>query len=200
MACRDPDNYVLHDLIYGWGNKPWSALPEYLAACIDQSLSTRGPIMECGSGLSTILVGAVAKRRGCSHWALEHSPEWATKVQRYLDRFEIDSVVLCSTPLKDYGEYCWYDAPLKSMPSDFSLVVCDGPPGSTKGGRYGLVPVMRERLKSCCVILLDDAHREHELAVARRWEGELGASSEIIGSIKPFIKITVMNDHESHPA
>lgn len=75
-----------------------------------------------------------------------------------------------SSPLKDYGDFCWYDAPLESMPDSFSLVICDGPPGATKGGRYGLVPFMRDRLRSGCVILLDDAEREEERTIAARWQ------------------------------
>ena len=50
---------------------------------------------------------------------------------------------------------------------------------------------MKERLKPGCVILLDDAGRKPELAIARRWEAELGTSFEIRGSIKPYIEMTV---------
>jgi hypothetical protein len=192
-VCTHPGNRVVIDLIYGWGNESWSAHDEYLAACIDWALNSRGAILECGSGLSTILVGAIAKKRGQKHWVLEHLPEWVTKVQRYLNRYKLDSVILCAKPLKDYGDFCWYDVPLESIPDRFSLVVCDGPPHSTKGERYGLVPIMKERLKPGCVILLNNADRDQELAIARRWQAELGASFEIIGSIKPYIKMTVMD-------
>ena len=191
--CAHPANPVILDLIYGWGNEGWSALDEYLAVCINHALTSRGPTLECGSGLSTILLGAIAKKRGYTHWAIEHTPEWGTKVQNYLNKYKIDSVVLCIHPLKDYGDYCWYDAPLESMPDSFSLVVCDGPPGRTKGGRYGLVPIMKKRLKSGSVILLDDAAREQELTVARRWETELHVSIKYLGSVKPYIEITVMD-------
>ena len=193
-ACTHPENPIILDLIYGWGNTYWSGLGEYLTGCIGHALTSRGPILECGSGLSTLLVGAVAKQRGYTHWVLEHMPEWAMEVQRYLEKYYIDSVVLCSKPLKDYGDYCWYEPPLQSMPDSFSLVICDGPPGSsTKGGRYGLVPVMRERLKPGCIILLDDAAREQESAIARRWETELGASSKFLGAIKPYIEMVVID-------
>ena len=183
---------VALDLTYGWGNEPWSPSQEYLEACIEQALTSSGPILECGSGLSTVLVGAIAKRRGISQWALEHILERAGEVQRCLDRYKIDSVVLCVKALKAYDDFTWYDPPLESMPGSFALVVCDGPPGSTEGGRYGLAPIMGERLKPGCVILLDDAVREHELAIARRWEAELGASLETLGGSKPYIKMTVI--------
>jgi hypothetical protein len=192
-ACTQAGNPVLIDLIYGWGNEGWCAPPEYLAGCVGRALTSRGPVLECGSGLSTVLLGAIAKRQGQSHWVLEHKPEWATEVQSYLDRYNLESVVLCSRPLKDYGEFCWYDAPLESMPESFSLVVCDGPPGPTKGGRYGLAPIMGQRLNPGCIILLDDAGREGEIAVARCWEAELGASIGERGSITPYFEMTLIS-------
>lgn len=190
-ACTQPGSPVIVNLVFGWGNESWSAMHEYLAGCIEHALTSSGPILECGSGLSTILVGAVAKQRGLGYWALEHTTEWASKVQRYLDRYQISSATLCVRPLKDYGDFTWYDPPLESMPDSFSLVVCDGPPGDIKGGRYGLVPVMNQRLRPGCLILLDDAAREQERAIARRWAAELGASCESVGIHKPYIKMKV---------
>ncbi len=189
-ACTHPDNALLTALIYGWGNEAWSAREEYLAACIAHALIARGPILECGSGLSTLLIAAIAKRQGLSYWAFEHQPIWANKVRGYLNEYELNSVIH-SNPLKDYGDFCWYEAPLKLMPENFSLIVCDGPPKRTKGGRYGLVPVMKGRLKSGCRILLDDAYRCEELEIANRWAEELDASFVICGAAKPYILMTL---------
>ena len=196
-ACLAPGNPVVRALIYGWGNELWSAEEEYLRSCIQQALASRGPILECGSGLSTIMVGAVAKACGREHVALEHTPAWAEKVQRYLSRYRLDSLLLAPRPLKDFGDFSWYDAPLEAMPARFSLVVCDGPPGTTRGGRYGLVPVMRDRLEPGCIILLDDAGRQGERAIARRWAAELGASYRVCGSTKPFIEMRVLSERRA---
>ena len=190
-SCAQCGNTVVNDLIYGWGNEGWSASDEYLASCIEHALHTKGPILECGSGLSTILIGIIAKRRRITHWALEHSPEWAAKTQRYLRLYEIDSVFLCVKPLSDCGNFCWYDPPMESMPESFTLVICDGPPATTKGGRQGLVPVMGTRLATGSVILLDDAVRAHECVVARQWGRELGTYSEFYGHSTPYIKLIV---------
>jgi Methyltransferase domain len=189
-ACAYPGNPVLTDLIYGWGNEAWSARDEYLAGCINHALDSKGPILECGSGLSTILLGAVAKRKGKIHWVLEHKPEWAKKVQIYLDSYNLGCTII-TKPLKNYGEFSWYDISFEKIPTSFSLVACDGPPRRTKGGRYGLVPVMRERLMSGCVILLDDAGRKEERHIAKRWEAELSATFSIQGTTKPYIKMIV---------
>jgi hypothetical protein len=189
--CTHSECPIVHRLIYGWGNEGWSASAEYVAACIDHSLRSRGAILECGSGLTTILIAAIASKRGLSHWALEHAPEWVTRVQTALNKYKFESVFLCSAPLYDYGDYCWYDIPLDSMPRSFSLVICDGPPGNSKGGRYGLVPIMKKRLEPGCIILLDDAGREQELTILRRWEAELNASKVFCGYKSPYVELKV---------
>lgn len=194
-ACARPGSRVLNDLIYGWGNAIWSAGDEYLAASIQLALITPGPILECGSGLSTVLVGAVAQSRGLRHWVLEDHPDWVARVQQCLNDYHLHDVKICGNPLKDYGDFCWYDPPLEGMPAHFSLVICDGPPMiTTKGGRYGLAPVMQDRLSADCTILLDDASREHERALASRWAYELGVSVERRGSAKPFFEMKRMGN------
>jgi predicted O-methyltransferase YrrM len=188
---RESNDPVLLDLIYGWGNESWCARGEFLADCINQAVTSRGPILECGSGLSTILIGAIATKRKQKHFALEHLPHWTNRVQKYVDRYRLKSVTVCSTPLTDYGEFDWYDTRRDSMPDSFNLVICDGPPGGTRGGRYGLLPVMKDRLTPGCVILLDDALREEELAIARRWQQEIGATVEPLGVRKLYLRVTV---------
>jgi hypothetical protein len=70
------ENEVMSGPIFGWGNPSWGAGSEYLRCSVRHALASSGPIFECGSGLSTILIEAIAERRRVSHWALEHIPEW----------------------------------------------------------------------------------------------------------------------------
>lgn len=193
--CLQPGNTLIPDLIYGWGNESWSALDEYLTGCIRHAIANRGEALECGSGLTTLVLGAIAQKNGHNYWVLEHNPEWASKLRKYLKRYKLDSVILFHKPLKDFGEYSWYDAPLKQMPDHFDLVICDGPPGTTKGGRYGLFSVMGNRIKPGCIILLDDAHREDEIAIANQWHQENNAPFVIKGQIKPYIEMKVIGNH-----
>lgn len=181
---------LLRDLIYGWGFVSGSMKHEYASAVLEQAEREDGPILECGSGVSTILLGVVAQRRGKHVWSLEHSAFWAERVRATLAEYEIASVTVCERPLRDYGAFTWYEPPLSSMPSDFGLVVCDGPPACgashTPGGRYGLLPVMKDHLRPGCVILLDDAERPGEQQVLARWAAELNTGFRIEGVEKPF--------------
>jgi hypothetical protein len=186
-----PSSPLLGELISAWGNSGWIAQEGYLRACIAGALASVGPTLECGSGLSTLLLGAVAQQRGHQHWALEHMPEWGIRVARCAERHHLRAVNLHTAPLKTYAGFAWYDPPLSRWPRTFSLVVCDGPPADTLGGRYGLAPIMRERLAPGCVILLDDAEREAERAIARRWQAELDASQQFVDDARLFIRLVV---------
>lgn len=188
-AREAADPQLLHDLVRGWGNS-WSAQHEFLEYTLCEARATGGPILECGSGLSTLLIGAVAQARGLRVWSLEHEPRWAGRVRLYLDKYRIHAVTVCLSPIRSYGDFDWYELPAREpLPDDFSLVICDGPPGETRGGRHGLVPVMLDRLRNDCTILLDDAAREQERAVALRWGELLGAEPELLGMEKPFYRL-----------
>jgi hypothetical protein len=115
---------------------------------------------------------------------------WALQINSALRRYGIDPVVeLCL--LKGYGDYSWYDANSRGETDHkYSLVVCDGPPGSTKGGRFGLLPVMRNQLSAGVVILLDDGARLDEQTIAASWATELRGTWRVEGAVKPFIRIS----------
>ena len=194
---RDPTAAVargdrlIADLIYGWGNEGFSARDAYLAACLAEMLSCRGPVLECGSGLTTVLIGAIAQQSGVRVYTLEHSEEWGKVTRRYLHKYGVESARLFVSPLTDYGDFSWYAPPLADMPDNFSLVICDGPPRSTKGGRYGLLPIMLSRLSPNCLLLFDDVAGAGELAVLDRWKAEFGVDYKILGSRKPYARVVL---------
>lgn len=161
-----------------------SAHHEYLAAVAAAARETNGPILECGSGLTTLLLGDVARSTGSPVWTLEEDPRWARRVRASLRLLRLPGRVV-TAPLRDYGDFDWYDVDALELPT-VSLVVCDGPVGDTRGGRYGLVPVLGERLGSRCLVLLDDAGREGERAVLRRWSSERGLRYELRGRRKKY--------------
>lgn len=132
--------------------------------------------MECGSGLSTVLLATAAEMSGRSVHSLEHDAIWAARVHNALPKRLRARVDLAVVPLRSYGEFDWYSLDGIQMPPSIGLVVCDGPPGETRGGRYGLASALRDRLGSSSVILLDDTHRPAERSIITRWCSELNAS------------------------
>jgi hypothetical protein len=179
------------DAVYGWGNEKWSADEIYLAEVIRSAETTDGSILECGSGLTTLLMSAVAGRRGLQVHALEHDATWHARVQRAILELGGMTTTVHLATLHNYGEYDWYDAPLEQIPSDISLVVCDGPPGSTRGGRMGMLPRMRDRLAPHCTILLDDVSRPAERELALGWSRNSGTVPRMMESKHDFARVTL---------
>ena len=171
-----PSRETLARLLTGWDNDGMAADLDYVAEVAAMAAATEGPVLECGSGLTTVILGLLAGRRGVGIWSLEHHPEWHARVRAILQRHAIPGVNVCLAPLRDYGAFSWYELPASGLPEKFRLVICDGPPESTPGGRYGLVPILGERLTSGAQILLDDANRPSESEALRRWTAETGAS------------------------
>lgn len=169
-----PDRTLLIEIQAGWGNESFAARTDYLEEVVSRAASTSGPILECGSGLTSILLGIFAGRRGVQTWSLEHTPEWRSRLLATLESFGIPNVNVCLAPLRDYGGFSWYDPQEGVLPERFSMVVCDGPPGTTAGGRYGLLPVMGSKLSAETLILVDDADRKGEADVLQRWKVESG--------------------------
>lgn len=188
-AALTGDSPILRKLVYGWGNEAWSALDEYLAACIEEALECEGPILECGSGLSTLLLGVVAHQRGIRHRALEHTPDWAERVEGMLEAYGLGQTRVVRAPLVSSDGFDWYAVEPDDLPGGITLVICDGPPGTTRGARYGLLPVMQHRLAPACTILLDDVGRQAEQDVLARWTDEFRVQSSILGYWKPFARV-----------
>jgi hypothetical protein len=166
---KQPKTALLRRLARGWGNDYWSASPLLLTAMLNWLPKTDGPILECGSGLSTLVLAVAAAQSGRPVISLEHDQKWADRVRAALPAHLRRHVTLNLTPLRDFGEFDWYSVDPHILPAQIGLVLCDGPPGGTRGGRYGLVPVLAECLAARCVILLDDTQRPGEHAALERW-------------------------------
>jgi predicted O-methyltransferase YrrM len=174
-----PSPELLRKLRLGWDNRGWDAKLGYFQEIARRVVTTRGPILECGSGLSTLVMGHLAGQRQLEVWSLEHNPEWHARVSAAIKRHHVPGVQLCHAPLRDYTGFSWYNPPLAKMPARFSLVICDGPPDLEHGGRYGLLPILGDRLERNAVILFDDAREPGQPEVLKRWTAESGVTVEL---------------------
>jgi hypothetical protein len=170
---RPTDRLLLH-LNHAWNNQGFSGDVSYLHAVASAAMASTGPILECGSGLTSLVVALLVGSKGIEVLSLEHMPEWRDTVARVFRRFSLPQTAI-DAPLESYGEFDWYRLP-SELPRDISLVICDGPPGDTRGGRYGLLPVCRHLLAPNCVILLDDADRVQEKRLLDRWREDFSVS------------------------
>jgi predicted O-methyltransferase YrrM len=175
-AGEVPDASLVSRLVRGWENEAWSADVPLLAAMLDWLPKTSGTILECGSGLSTLVMGTVARVSGRRVFSLEHDPHWAARLERSVPQAMRDSIDLCVTPICNHGAFDWYSVAGVRLPNDIGFVLCDGPPGGTRGGRYGLGPILMSLLAPGCIVLLDDTRRFSEQQIMNEWCAQFGAA------------------------
>lgn len=176
------DSALLRELVVSWGNSAWSADTDLLQEALRAAARAQGKVLECGSGLSTLLLGVVLQQRGLELWSLEHDATWFERMRDAIARQRLSGVRLRHAPLSDYGAFHWYGFAPEEVSGTFSLVICDGPPGNTPGGRGGLLPVLRSCLAPDVRILVDDADRDSERDMAHRWAEALKAEVDFRGA------------------
>ncbi|MET0063538.1 MAG: hypothetical protein ABW176_14705 [Candidatus Thiodiazotropha endolucinida] len=177
-------------LALSWGNLGYAAGLSYLRHVGGYAVRSEGVILECGSGATTLLIGALTGKAECQFIVLEHNKTWYDYLRKILDHLEFSHVTLLHAPLVDYEGYRWYRIPHNLVTDQISLVICDGPPSSNPGGRYGLLPTMLEHLSEDCVILMDDTHRRAERNIIDAWTecrclkanriGRLGTHAKVV--------------------
>jgi len=187
---QHPSKELIQKLVYGWGNQGFSAQINYIDTCIKSAVSTEGLIFECGSGLSTILIGIIAKKQGRKMVSFEHIDFWANRIQKELDQNNLNNNQIFVRQLKDYGNYAWYNTDGLEF-DKIGLCICDAPPGDTKGGRRGFLYLFKDQLLPGAVVLVDDTIREDERNMITEWEQIKPMSVEFKGDFDPHAILTI---------
>jgi len=180
------DPKFISQLVYYWGNSSMASGTEYATRCIETGNIPNAIIYECGSGLSSLLAAGAGKANGTSVYTFEDHPEWALKMKRFATKFKLNNLHIFHTPLKSYGSFEWYDVGNCNLPKPANVVLCDGPPGFTQGGRYGLFPVMLEYFNEETTIVLDDFNRLEEKNIADKWHKEFGWKTTAVVGEKSY--------------
>ncbi len=142
------------------------------------------------------MLRALASAAGRPYLCLEHDADWyvLNGIDAVLQGQVPTGVV--QAPLASYGEFDWYNISGISMADSYALVVCDGPPGSTRGGRYGALPVLGRRLDNA-VLLMDDADRDS--SILERWRRDFGASFEMTPGTENYKAVAMVRLPDGFP-
>lgn len=159
--------------------KDWSAAPDFLKIISDFCLENKPEnIVECSSGTSSLVLAKCCQLNQCGHvFSLENGQDYVQQTESQLKDFALnDCCDVIYAPLKTVqlaGDgFQWYD--FGSLPDiEIDLLVIDGPPGFIqKNSRYPALPLLKNKLAKKCVIYLDDAARDDEKELVKRWLDE----------------------------
>jgi methyltransferase family protein len=170
--------HVLRPLLDRGGYLPWttgSMRPAGLVVVCNEIVhGARTRIVECGSGVSTVVLARLLRERGAGRLvAVEHDRHWAALVHQQLRREALDGIArMLDVPLE--GEPPWYGpAALVELPDDVDLLVVDGPCACDVGHGMRRAPAL-PRFQECLVVgaavVLDDIARPGERDVLAGWE------------------------------
>lgn len=123
-------------------------------------------VLELGAGQSTVLFDAWARKANGSVVSLEHDKQWAESVGSRVDstRTRVVYAPLIEQPAPS-GSTMWYTPPPKDIfpKSGFDLVLVDGPVGTRRLSRYGIVEHLPEWMGPEWLVLWDDLDRPADL-------------------------------------
>jgi predicted O-methyltransferase YrrM len=157
--------------VFRYANNNFAADPGTLALCTGIARRSQGPIIETGSGLSTVLMAIASSQTVHS---LEHQPHYAAQTGQWCDEAGVENYRLICAPLKDH----WYDVERMDLPEKFAFGFCDGPP-RVYGTRMRFFEVLGLR---CSVIVVDDIKSDNNFArQVQEWAAANGRSFQILG-------------------
>jgi len=164
----------------------WTLEPIPLARIVEIVLKDRPQlIVECGSGLSTLLLAYAAEQVGGKVVALEHLAQYAeetrSSIRRHgLEKFaEVREAALERNVIEGQA-FDWYAKSAWSDLKGISLLMVDGPPMATgELARYPAIPLLAPALTESALVVIDDTHRRDERAIVERWQQKFVEAGEI---------------------
>ena len=154
----------------------WSAAPDFLNIISDYCLENKPRvIVECSSGTSSLVLSQCCQLNQSGRvYCLENGEEFVTQTSQQLAEFGLSEYCeVIHAPLQEVQlnstSFQWYA--LNNLPEiEIDMLVIDGPPGFLqKHSRYPALPMLNEILAERCAVFLDDAAREDEQELVRRW-------------------------------
>lgn len=175
-TCLAPLGLKFPVFLGGW------SVDSFLGRWLVQHLLERRPkcIVELGSGSSTSLIARTMELLGenkVTHIAVDHEEKYLglTRDVATLNGVS-DRVEFLHCPLVRYEslDKLWYGGLAEKLTDrKIDLLIIDGPPASLQPmSRYPALPLLLPYMSEHCTVILDDANRDEEQEIARRWAQE----------------------------
>jgi predicted O-methyltransferase YrrM len=177
----------------------WAASTDLLGELI-RAIATRRPqcVVELGSGVSTLVIAAALRSNGAGRLvSIDADQGYAAQTRDQLLRHGLgdwgELRFAALTEMKCEGiARPWYDTRVLTDLSEVDLLLIDGPPTALRADvRYPSLPFFWGRLAAGAIVLLDDAARPPERAMAAAWQRQFpGATYEYLHLEKGALRIT----------
>jgi len=177
----------------------WAASTDLLGELL-RTIAVRRPrcVVELGSGVSTLVIAAALRSNGAGRLiSIDGDEGYAAHTRDQLQRQALSDWVelrfAALTEMKCEGILRpWYDTRVLADVAEVDLLFIDGPPTALRADiRYPSLPFFWRRLAPGAIVLLDDAGRAAERAMATAWQHQFpDATYEYLHLEKGALRIT----------
>jgi hypothetical protein len=132
-------------------------------------------VLEFGCGQTTLLLDDLSRWRPMEIITIEHEIEWANRIQERVNQ-KIVSAPLVERTIQDVS-CLTYDLSPEDLASPVDLIIVDGPLGTRRQSRWGMLEYLDSQLAQDFIVLFDDAGRKGEqdtIEAALRYFDERG--------------------------
>ena len=172
IFMRDLARFGIEDEFYPvGGGANYSLL--YLVLRIFRELRPSA-VLDIGAGQTSILWSRLFGAEGMGRvLTVEHDADWASHVGARIGH----EILVLPLGMRQEGERTieTYDWAAIRARGPFDVILCDGPPGTAKWSRYGVMSLIDEALPADFVIVMDDAERDGESQTVDAMLNRLGA-------------------------
>jgi hypothetical protein len=174
-----------------WGDPLQPADERFLRSVLAEARAADGAILQCGSTLSTLILGVICDQHEQPKkrlWSLEADPHWANIMRSWLTEYQINSAHVIHSPPRLFKNYVWYSLDPERLAKAYHLVVCDGNRASVKGG-VATVHRISDRLAKRFVILIRNLGSAADMKALAAWAKTRDATCVLIDKAEGFVKI-----------
>lgn len=153
------------------------ASPDFLQT-IHHTIKRLAPkvVVECSSGLSTLIVAKTLQQLGAGHvYSLESDPHYCEETRSLLEKHKVAQwatviyAPLTATEIQG-KRYQWYDTSALADIDAVGAMIVDGPYGGVNPlARYPAGPQLFSKLLSGAEVLVDDYKRPDEKRMVELW-------------------------------
>lgn len=183
---------LLADLFAYWGDPLGPRDESYLRSCLAEVTATDGAILQCGAGLSTLVLGALCHRSEIKTrqlWCLENDRHWANTMRSWLTEYRVTNTHVIHSRAQMFDNHAWYAVDTARLAKHYSLVLCEGARASPKGA-LGALCRLGDRLGRDFVLLARDVSHPADLKELKRWADANAAKIVLVDRQEGFVKIS----------
>ncbi len=183
---------LVSELYAHWGDPLAQSGEDYLRSCFAEARKAEGHILQCGTSLLTLLLGALCATSGNKEkqlWCLEHDGHWANLMRSWITQYEVTASHVITARAELFGPYVWYAIDPARLADRFSLVLCDGS-NATPQGVLGTLDKLTDRLALDAVILVRKVGKAADLKALAQWAETHNAACAVVDKREGFIKIS----------